>query len=76
MINAFILCDLVWKVQKSHEANREGSFNDLKILQIVDIPKLQQLKFYFKHAYNHLILIIIWKQKINKLWIIWTQNEQ
>ncbi len=25
--NAFILCDLVWKVQKSHAANREGSFN-------------------------------------------------
>ncbi len=24
--NAFILCDLVWKVQKSHAANREGSF--------------------------------------------------
>ncbi len=27
MTNAFILCDLVWKVQKSHAANREGSFN-------------------------------------------------
>ncbi len=26
MTNAFILCDLVWKVQKSHTANREGSF--------------------------------------------------
>ncbi len=26
MTNAFILCDLVWKVQKSHAANREGSF--------------------------------------------------
>ncbi len=26
MTNAFILCDLLWKVQKSHEANREGSF--------------------------------------------------
>ncbi len=25
-INAFILCDLMWKVQKSHAANREGSF--------------------------------------------------
>ncbi len=31
MTNAFILCDLLWKVQKSHEANREGSFkqNDI-----------------------------------------------
>ncbi len=27
MTNAFILYDLVWKVQKSHAANREGSFN-------------------------------------------------
>ncbi len=26
MTNAFILCDLVWKVQKSHRVNREGSF--------------------------------------------------
>ncbi len=28
MTNAFILCDLVWKVQKSHAVNREGSFID------------------------------------------------
>ncbi len=27
MINTFILYDLLWKVQKSHAANREGSFN-------------------------------------------------
>ncbi len=27
MTNAFILCDLVWKVQKSHSVNREGSLN-------------------------------------------------
>ncbi len=27
MTNAFILCDLVWKVQKSHAVTREGSFN-------------------------------------------------
>ncbi len=31
MTNVFILCDLVWKVQKSHAANREGSFK-------VDVP--------------------------------------
>ncbi len=24
---AFILCDIFWKVQKSHAANREGSLN-------------------------------------------------
>ncbi len=27
--NAFILCDLVWKVQKRHAVNREGSFKVL-----------------------------------------------
>ncbi len=27
MANAFLLCDLVSKVQKCHAANREGSFN-------------------------------------------------
>ncbi len=26
MTNAFILCDLLWKVQKSHTANIEESF--------------------------------------------------
>ncbi len=26
MTNAFILCDLLWKFQKSHAANRDGSF--------------------------------------------------
>ncbi len=26
MTNAFILCDLLWNVPKSHAANREGSF--------------------------------------------------
>ncbi len=26
MTNAFILCDFVWNVQKSHAANRKGSF--------------------------------------------------
>ncbi len=26
MTNAFILCLLVWKIQKSHAANRDGSF--------------------------------------------------
>ncbi len=25
--NVFILCDLLWKVQKNHAANRDGSFN-------------------------------------------------
>ncbi len=27
MTNSFILYDLVWKVEKSHAVNREGSFN-------------------------------------------------
>ncbi len=28
MTNAFILCDLLWKVQKVHARNREGSFKN------------------------------------------------
>ncbi len=32
MTNAFTLCNLLWKVQKSHAANREGSFNMLKLV--------------------------------------------
>ncbi len=49
MTNAFILCDLVWKVQKSHAANREGSFNgDLAmklviVLQILDSLSVEML---------------------------------
>ncbi len=31
MTNAFILCDLLWKVQRSHAAKREGSFNMAQI---------------------------------------------
>ncbi len=34
MTNAFILCDWLWKVQKGHAANREGSFC------IVGVPTL------------------------------------
>ncbi len=29
MTNAFILCDLLWTVQKRYAANREGSFNQM-----------------------------------------------
>ncbi len=32
MTSASILCDLVWKVQKSHAANREGSFKYNKFI--------------------------------------------
>ncbi len=28
MTNAFILCDLVWKIKKCHAENREDSFNN------------------------------------------------
>ncbi len=31
MTNAFILYDLVWKVQKHHATNREGSFNSRRL---------------------------------------------
>ncbi len=32
MTNAFILYDLVWKIQLSHAVNREGSFKTIYIL--------------------------------------------
>ncbi len=32
MTNAFILCDLVWKVLKCYAANREGTFNKIDIM--------------------------------------------
>ncbi len=35
MTSAFILCDLLWKVLKSHEANREGSFKGLTDLKVI-----------------------------------------
>ncbi len=35
MTNAFILCDLVWKVQKRHAVNRESSFNLFMQLYVV-----------------------------------------
>ncbi len=31
MTNAFILCGLLWKVQKCHAADREGSFKSCLI---------------------------------------------
>ncbi len=34
MTNAFILYDLLWKAQKSHAANREGSFKLLRFLYL------------------------------------------
>ncbi len=37
MTNAFILCNLLWKVQKSHPANREGSF---KIVLKVELKQI------------------------------------
>ncbi len=30
MTNAFILCDLLWKVQKNHAANGEGSVKQIQ----------------------------------------------
>ncbi len=37
MTNAFILCDLIWKVQKSDAANREGSFNVIMHIPICNV---------------------------------------
>ncbi len=43
MTNSFILCDLLWKVQKSHSKNREDGFNyrsEITIVQRFISPKL------------------------------------
>ncbi len=41
MTNAFILCDLVWKVQKRDAAKRESSF---KSQQSEDTSEMRELK--------------------------------
>ncbi len=53
MTNAFILCNLLWKVQKSLAANREGSFNILSkhsINMYVKVPLINgsQPEYYLK----------------------------
>ncbi len=65
--NAFILCDLVWKVQKSHATNREGSFKLVlciysRIVQQGDIAVCQsnfQPITYVDTSLSGLCLIII-----------------
>ncbi len=57
MTNAFILCDLVWNVQKSHAANREGSFKNTHIIYLSRISLIHQI------SSNHLK-----KDQIKALW--------
>ncbi len=35
MTNAFILCDLIWKVQKCHAENREGSLKYIAHIHVI-----------------------------------------
>ncbi len=53
MTNAFILCDLLWKVQKGHAANIEGSFNlswFLPLLLYICFQKSHLVYFIFHNA--------------------------
>ncbi len=51
---SFILCDSLWKVQKSHEVNREGSF---KLCPLAVLYKTLLIAFlYFKFEYDHYVL--------------------
>ncbi len=43
MTNAFILCDLIWKVQKCHAANREGTLICCSIVMSPDRRTVQML---------------------------------
>ncbi len=56
MTNAFILCNLLWKVQKSLAANREGSFNSLvsiKGLHFFHAPHTWWIHSRLIKRYNH-----------------------
>ncbi len=54
MADAFISFDLVWKVQKSHAANREGSLNLLLIFSI------HCNNYVYSHTYTTATDISIW----------------
>ncbi len=57
MTNAFILCDLVWKVQKRYVANREGSFvtitlNSQHVVVVLTDLKIKYIKIIFNYYEN------------------------
>ncbi len=52
MTNTFIVCDLVWKVQKSHTVNRECSFKNIPLYCYLHIFALGYTSFiYIYHTY-------------------------
>ncbi len=58
MSNAFILCDLVWKVQKSHVANTEGSFKgkaECFFDKIVD-PYMVPIDWTYKYMIEYIYM--------------------
>ncbi len=67
MTNAFILCDLVWKVQKSHAANREvldkwnmPGFSWLTCICTLAVMETNSASTHAKYIYVHFILLKIW----------------
>ncbi len=50
MTNAFILSDLIWQVQKSHAANREGSFK----YKFIYIPLTVYVKTNLTYAHKNM----------------------
>ncbi len=80
MTNAFILCDLLWKVQKSHTANKEGSFkwnswlwllwlhNHCIHMQACDLCVLTEVNCWV-HVYGsqlaYTLKFILWKWYVN-----------
>ncbi len=51
MTNAFILYDSVWKVQKMHAANREGSFKFVLEIQGISVEFLINYTFTWSTWY-------------------------
>ncbi len=65
MNNAFMLCDLVWKVQKSHAAYREGSFNNRNNSCMAD----QRPKYQYSPSF--LIWLIPFFIVLRSCWPLW-----
>ncbi len=61
MINAFILCDLVWKVLKSHAANREGSFKLIGECKVscTQLPVFVKLGVHVKGAHQSQLTVLV-----------------
>ncbi len=62
MTNAFILCNLLWKVEKTLAANREGSFKSLlQYIIKIDNSKSCNCMSIFGENYSHQNIFSTWK---------------